>query len=162
MEEQIGHLNNSQFKTNVYHQYVMDQLAESIARNLNRSTDKSIDVSQELAKLSLPWSNLVQKVTLIMSNDENVFAGNEGKKKANEKSRHREACKGAQNSNASCWEWTLKEGLEDYYTFNRPDEGNNATGLKVQLRFYYELYKHGWYASMVYPISDNVTTALSS
>ncbi|KAL3307096.1 hypothetical protein Ciccas_014399, partial [Cichlidogyrus casuarinus] len=161
-QDQIGHLINSQFKTNVYHQYDMDQLAESIAKSLNHSTDKSIDVSQELAKLSLPWSNLVQKVTLIMSNDVNVFAGNEGKKKANEISRYRDACKATHISTSKCWELTLKEGLDDHYTFSRPDEANSATGLRVQLRFYYELYKHGWYASMVYPISDVETTTSSS
>ncbi|KAL3307106.1 hypothetical protein Ciccas_014388 [Cichlidogyrus casuarinus] len=141
------------FVAKVHYQDVMDRLAESIAKNLNSSTGKQKDLSQELAELSLPCSHLLQKLTLIISNDESVFAGHEGRKQFDKKYRLRDACKASGVSISKCWELTLKEYSEDRYTFNRPDKGEYVAGLSVQLRFYYDHYKDGWYASKVYPIA---------
>ncbi|KAL3308975.1 hypothetical protein Ciccas_012486, partial [Cichlidogyrus casuarinus] len=141
------------FTNNVYYQDVMDKLAETIARNLKNSTGQDKDLRQEVAQLSLPWSNHVQKLTLILSNDLDVFAGKGGKKKA---------CKAAHISTSRCWEFNLKVAYQDYYTFTWPENEKNAQDLSVQLRFYYEDYPDGWYASNVYPLINNETAYTES
>ncbi|KAL3310525.1 hypothetical protein Ciccas_010911 [Cichlidogyrus casuarinus] len=67
-----------------------------------------------------------------------------------------------QNSTAKCWEVNLKEGSEFHYTFTRPDKDENVQGVNVQLRFYYEEYADGWYASKVYPLSADETSNSAS
>ncbi|KAL3310012.1 hypothetical protein Ciccas_011429 [Cichlidogyrus casuarinus] len=152
-QERIG-TTSIEVKAYVYYQDVMDNLAEAIAKYLHSSTDDRKDLSHILEKLSLPWSKVVQKLALILSDDMNVFAGREGRKIANELSRPRDACKGKQVPTAKCQEVTLKNGSQDGYIFTWPGGVEQNPGVNVQLRFYYETFKGGWYASKVYSVGS--------
>ncbi|KAL3309460.1 hypothetical protein Ciccas_011994 [Cichlidogyrus casuarinus] len=148
----IGHKLYS-FKTHIYYQDAIDRLARSVAENLGNST-------QVLAELSLPWSNPMQKLTVVISNDADMFRGGAGRKYADYYGRSRESCKEITMSTAKCWQFTLKQGPEDHYTFHWPHE--NVAGLNVQLRFYLQQYSHGWYASELYPLDTGTQNSRSS
>ncbi|KAL3307460.1 hypothetical protein Ciccas_014023 [Cichlidogyrus casuarinus] len=141
-------------RVNYHSQDIIERLADGIAKNLNSSTWDTVDLKQELAEISKPYSYPVQNLTLIISNDNQVFAGHEGRKVIDGKTRFRDACSYKSTSLTNCWELALKEGAKNRFTFAWPDKDETAKNLSVQLRFYYEGYENDWWASSVYPIVD--------
>ncbi|KAL3309432.1 hypothetical protein Ciccas_012022 [Cichlidogyrus casuarinus] len=120
-----------------YYQDVMDKLAEAIARKLIGSQEAERDLSEELAQFIWPWSKYVDTVNLVISDDDNVFAGKQGRKKISE-SRPRNACEAKKISTAVCQEITLLKSGGKNFIFNWPKPDEYAPNMRVQVRFFYD------------------------